>query len=376
MEAVGQLTGGVAHDFNNLLAVILGNLELIELEVGERGEAPKWIQRAIAAIERGASLTQRLLAFSRKQSLRPESVDVYQLVRSMLDMLRRTLGETIEIEVVGGVELWLSRVDPGQLENSMLNLAINARDAMSGGGKLVIEISNVQVDEDYSMAEAELEPGQYVLVAVRDSGDGMSAEVAAHAFEPFFTTKDVGEGSGLGLSMVYGFVKQSGGHAVISSVEGQGTTLELYLPRYVGSDTEAAVRSQEEPRPRARGERVLVVEDDADVRALILWILTSLGYAVREASSARAALEVLESEARVDLLLTDVVLPAGMSGRELAELASQRRPNLPVLYMSGYTEDAVVQRGQLEDSLHFLQKPFRIGAIAQAVRRALAGASS
>ena len=215
-----------------------------------------------------------------------------------------------------------------------------------------------------------------MLVAVRDNGDGMSAEIAAHAFEPFFTTKDVGEGSGLGLSMVYGFVKQSGGHAAISSVEGQGTTLELYLPRHIGSDAEVAVHPQEKSRPRARGERVLVVEDDADVRALILRILASLGYEVREASSARAALEVLESEARVDLLLTDVVLPAGMSGRELAEVAAQRRPNLPVLYVSGYTEDAVVQQRRLEDGRYFLQKPFRIGAIAQAVRRALAGASS
>jgi PAS domain S-box-containing protein len=376
MEAVGQLTGGVAHDFNNLLAVILGNLELIELEVGERGEAPEWIQRAIAATERGANLTQRLLAFSRKQALRPEPVDVHGLARGMLELLRRTLGEVIEIEVVGQVGLWLSRVDPGQLENSMLNLVLNARDAMPGGGKLLIEASNVQIGEDYSTAATELEPGDYVRVAVRDSGYGMSAEVAAHAFDPFFTTKDVGEGSGLGLSMVYGFVKQSGGHAVISSVEGQGTTLELYLPRYVGSDTEASERVRQEPRPRARGERVLVVEDDAEVRALMLRILTSLGYAVREATSARAALEVLETEARVDLLITDVVLPAGMSGRELAEAAAQRRPSLPVLYVSGYTEDAVVQQGRLEDGLHFLQKPFRIGAIARAVRRALEGAPS
>ena len=375
MEAVGQLTGGVAHDFNNLLAVIVGNLELVELEVGQRGEAPEWIQRAIAAAERGANLTQRLLAFSRKQALRPEPVEVQQLIRGMLELLRRTLGETIEIEILGEVGLWPSLVDPGQLENSILNLAINARDAMPEGGKLTIETSNVQVGEDYSAAETELEPGQYVRVAVRDSGDGMSAEVAAHAFDPFFTTKEVGEGSGLGLSMVYGFAKQSGGHAVLSSVEGQGTTLELYLPRYAGGEAEAAVRPQEGSRPRARGERVLVVEDDAEVRALILRILNSLGYEVREASSARAALELLESEARVDLLLTDVVLPAGMSGRALAEAASDRRPNLPVLYMSGYTEDAVVQRGRLEDDLHFLQKPFRIGAIAQAVRRALAHAS-
>jgi PAS domain S-box-containing protein len=375
MEAVGQLTGGVAHDFNNLLAVILGNLELIEPELDERGETSEWIQRAIAATERGANLTQRLLAFSRKQALRPEPVDVHELARGMLELLRRTLGEVIEIEVVGEVGLWLSRVDPGQLENSILNLALNARDAMPGGGKLVIETSNLQIGEDYSTAETELEPGDYVLVAVRDSGCGMSAEVATHAFDPFFTTKDVGEGSGLGLSMVYGFVKQSGGHAVISSVEGQGTTLELYLPRYVGSDTEASERVRQEQRPRARGERVLVVEDDPEVRALMLRILTSLGYAVREASSARAALEVLESEARVDLLLTDVVLPTGTSGRELAEAAAQRRPNLPVLYVSGYTEDAVVQQGRLEDDLHFLQKPFRIGVIAQALRRALEDAS-
>jgi CheY-like chemotaxis protein len=294
----------------------------------------------------------------------------------MLDLLRRTLGETIEIEVTGDTGLWLVRVDPGQLENAVLNLAINARDAMSAGGKLVIEASNLRVDEDFSTAQAELEPGQYVLLAVRDDGDGMPAEVAAHAFEPFFTTKDVGAGSGLGLSMVYGFVKQSGGHAAISRAEGRGTTVELYLPRYAAAGAAAAARPREEQLPQARGELVLVVEDDADVRALILRVLTSLGYAVREASSARAALEVLASGARVDLLLTDVVLPAGMGGRELAEAASQRRPNLPVLYMSGYTEDAILRHGGLEDGLHFVQKPFRIRTIARAVRNALAGASS
>jgi signal transduction histidine kinase len=234
MEAVGQLTGGMAHDFNNLLAVILGNLELVSGEVGEAGEVSEWTQRAIAAAERGANLTQRLLAFSRKQALRPEPVDANALVRRMLKLLRRTLGEKVKIEVGGDAELWLSLVDPGQLENSLLNLAINARDAMPRGGKLTIETSNARVDAAYAEAQGDTAPGQYVLLAVSDTGEGMAEAVMDRAFEPFFTTKDVGKGSGLGLSMVYGFVKQSGGHVRIDSELARGTTINLYLPRYFG----------------------------------------------------------------------------------------------------------------------------------------------
>ncbi|MDH5567338.1 MAG: PAS domain-containing protein [Myxococcales bacterium] len=375
MEAVGQLTGGVAHDFNNLLAVILGNLELAEGEIGAGAEAREWIQAAIRAAERGANLTQRLLAFSRRQALHPEPVDANQLVQSLLDLLRRTLGAAIEIELSESADLWLSRVDRSQLENAILNLAINARDAMPGGGKLAIHTSNVCIDDDYALAHTQLSPGHYVLVTVRDTGVGIAEKVLDHVFEPFYTTKDVGEGSGLGLSMVYGFVKQSGGHISIDSEEGQGTTVQIYLPRYHGSDP-AGVECEEVPAfTQVRSEVVMLVDDDADLRALIRQMLETLGYAVREAAAGPAALELLGSDQRFDLLLTDIVLPGGMSGRELAEAARRSRPQLPVLCMSGYTEDAVFQQGELDEGIRFLQKPFRLAEIARVIRAALGAAA-
>jgi signal transduction histidine kinase/ActR/RegA family two-component response regulator len=371
MEAVGQLTGGIAHDFNNLLAVILGNLELLSGEVGETGEVSEWTQRAIAAAERGGKLTHRLLAFSRKQALRPEPVDANALVRRMLELLRRTLGETVEIEVGGDAELWLSLVDPGQLENSLLNLAINAQDAMPGGGKLTIETSNARIDAAYAENQGDTVTGQYVLVAVSDTGEGMTEEVMDHAFEPFFTTKDVGKGSGLGLSMVYGFVKQSGGHVKIDSEVAKGTTIDLYLPRYFGDEKEATPGERAEALPRAEGKVVLVVEDDADLRTLIVRMLEALGYGAHEANSGPEALAVLPTLSQVDLLLTDVVLPGGMGGRELAEAVARERPGLPTLYMSGYAEDAIFHHGHLDEDIQLLHKPFRMADIARAVREAM-----
>jgi signal transduction histidine kinase/ActR/RegA family two-component response regulator len=374
MEAVGQLTGGIAHDFNNLLAVILGNLELVSGEVGEAGEVLEWTQRAIAAAERGAELNHRLLAFSRKQALRPEPVNANALVRRMLELLRRTLGEMVEIEVGGDAELWLSLVDPGQLENSLLNLAINARDAMPKGGNLTIETSNARIDAAYAEAQGDTEPGQYVLVAVSDTGEGMAEAVMDHAFEPFFTTKDVGKGSGLGLSMVYGFVKQSGGHVRIYSEVAQGTTINLYLPRYFGDEKEVTPGERAEALPRAVSEVVLVVEDDADLRTLIVRMLKALGYGVHEASSGAGALAVLPTLSQVDLLLTDVVLPGGMGGRELMEAVTRERPGLPVLYMSGYAENAIFHHGRLDEGIQLLQKPFHMVDIARAVREAMGSA--
>jgi PAS domain S-box-containing protein len=374
MEAVGQLTGGIAHDFNNLLAVILGNLELVSGEVGEAGEVLECTQRAIAAAERSAKLTHRLLAFSRKQALRPEPVDANALVRRMLGLLWRTLGGAVEVEVGGDADLWLSLVDPGQLENSLLNLAINARDAMPKGGKLTIEASNARIDSAYAEAQDDAEPGQYVLVAVSDTGEGMAEAVMDHAFEPFFTTKDVGKGSGLGLSMVYGFVKQSGGHVRIHSEVAQGTTINLYLPRYFGDEKEVMLREPTEALPQAENEVVLVVEDDADLRTLIVRMLKVLGYGVYEASSGAVALAVLPTLSQVDLLLTDMVLPGGMGGRELVEVVRRERPGLPALYMSGYAENAIFHHGHLDEGIQLLQKPFRMGDIARAVREAIGNA--
>ena len=374
MEAVGQLTGGIAHDFNNLLAVILGNLELVSGEVGEAGEVPECTQRAIVAAERGGKLTQRLLAFSRKQALRPEPVDANALVRRVLELLRRTLGETVEIEVRGDAELWLSKVDPSQLENALLNLAINARDAMPRGGKLTIETSNARLDAADAETQGDIAPGQYVLVAVSDTGEGMAESVMEHAFEPFFTTKDVEKGSGLGLSMVYGFVKQSGGHVKIQSEMAHGTTIHLYLPRYFGDEKEVTSGERAEGLPRAESEVVLVVEDDADLRTLIVRMLKALGYGVHEAGSAAVALSVLPTLSQLDLLLTDVVLPGGMGGRELVKAVTRERPGLPVLYMSGYAENAIFHHGRLDEGIQLLQKPFRMAGIARAVREAMGSA--
>jgi PAS domain S-box-containing protein len=367
MEAVGQLTAGVAHDFNNMLAVTWGNAELLEDEIG--ADNPQ-LGAVFRATKRGADLTQRLLAFSRKQVLNPKIVNANNLIADITGLLRRTLEEHIDIETVTGAGLWNCEVDPAQLENALVNLAINARDAMPDGGKLTIETANVRLDDDYAAAQAEVRPGQYVMLAVTDTGTGMAPEVRDHVFEPFFTTKAVGKGSGLGLSMIYGFVKQSGGHVTIYSEPGEGTTIKLYLPR--STETEAAERkAATDAVPAARGETVLVVEDDSDLRTLAVALLGNLGYQVLEAGTGAAALEQLGSTTRVNLLLTDVMLPGGMNGRELAAEAGRRAPGLQVLYMSGYTENAIVHHGRLDADAELLPKPFRRADLARAVRRAL-----
>jgi len=352
--------------------VIVGNLELVEGEIEQNPQASEWLEIAIAAAERGAGLTQRLLAFSRKQALRPMQLDANRLIQGMLDLLRRTIGERIEIQLVRDAVLWRCLVDPNQLENAILNLAINARDAMPAGGKLTIATSNARIDDDYARAQADVAPGQYVLITVSDTGSGMSDDVQKRAFEPFYTTKDVGRGSGLGLSMVYGFIKQSGGHISVYSEVSTGTTIRLFLPRFSGDERPTAVPIDASEMLRAKGEVVLVVEDDDDLRSLMTRILRSLDYEVLVANSGAPALEILRSTAEIDLLLTDVVLPERMSGFELAEEALRVQPDLHVLYMSGYAEDAILHQERLAEGVPFLPKPFRMAEVARAARKALA----
>jgi len=372
MEAVGQLTAGVAHDFNNMLAVIWGNAELLEDELGE-GNPP--LAAVFRATKRAADLTQRLLAFSRKQVLNPEIINVNGLIADTTGLLQRTLEEHIDIETVTAAGLWNCEVDPAQLENALVNLAINARDAMPDGGKLTIETANARLDDDYAAAQADVTPGQYVMLAVTDTGTGMPPEVREHVFEPFFTTKEVGHGSGLGLSMVYGFVKQSGGHVTVYSEEGEGTTIKIYLPRSAGAGDVERKPAMDEV-PVAQGETVLVVEDDPDVRTLAVALLSKLGYQIMEAATGAAALAELGTTTRVNLLLTDVVLPGGMNGRELATEIARRVPGIQVLYMSGYTEDAIMHHGRLDADAKLLQKPFRRADLARAVRSVLDGPST
>lgn len=376
MEVVGQLTGGVAHDFNNLLAIILGNLELLEDTVVCDDNCRNHIEMAVKATERGADLTQRLLAFSRKQALRPVPVDARKLIQDILDLLRRSLGETIEIEIVVNAGLWATEIDPGQLENALLNLAINARDAMPDGGKLTIEASNARLTDEYAAAQIDVAPGQYVLIAVSDTGSGMAPEVREQVFDPFFTTKEAGKGTGLGLSMVHGFVKQSGGHIAIYSEVGEGTTIKLYLPRYKGKKAALERHKQADEPVSGKAEVILVVEDDADLRTMIINMLQSLGYGVLESGTAKSALDILRETSGVDLLLTDMVLPGGMGGRALADWAREKHSYLPVLFMSGYTEDAIIHHGRLDERVQLLEKPFRKADLARAVRKALEGESA
>ncbi len=367
MEAVGQLTGGVAHDFNNLLAVVQGNAELLSEEVGRTSPLVQAITRAS---RRGAELTQRLLAFSRQQTLQPKPTDLPALVASMTDLLQRTLRETIEIETVAREGLALVMADPGQIENALLNLAINARDAMPDGGKLTIECDNAYLDEDYVARNPEAIAGDYVVLAVSDTGSGMSAEVKAHAFEPFFTTKEVGQGSGLGLSMVYGFAKQSGGHVTIYSEEGQGTTVKLYL---LPSDVNPQAK-EDVPKastPGGRGETILVIEDDDDVRSMASQTLTRMAYRVYEAADAASARDILNSAERIDLVLSDVVLPGGMSGPEFAGELRQSHASLPIIFMSGYPTEAARRNGFLGSDRVLLNKPFQMERLAKALRDAL-----
>src|SRR5688572_2916342 len=370
MDAVGQLTGGVAHDFNNLLTVIIGALDLDPEHIP--AEMRPAIEQALRAAERGAALTHRLLAFSRQQMLVTRSVDFNRLIGDMDELLRRTLGEHVEIELKRAGDLWPALADSGQVENSLLNLAINARDAMPDGGKLTIETGNVHLDDEYAGSNAEVTPGDYVMMAVTDTGTGMLPDVLAHVFEPFFTTKEVGKGTGLGLSMIYGFAKQSGGHAKIYSEVGHGTTVRLYLPRLTNeslkSDSAAVA-----PARKGGGETILVVEDNPDVRRLVLRQLRDLGYEVIEAANGPQALKILDDGATIDLLFTDVVMPGGMTGRQLAEAAKTRRPNLKTLFTSGYTEDSILRLGKLDPGVRLLSKPYRKHELATRIREALDG---
>ncbi|MFZ0695022.1 MAG: PAS domain-containing protein [Alphaproteobacteria bacterium] len=371
MEVVGQLTGGIAHDFNNLLAVILGNLEVIEERVAADPATRALVRPAVNAAERGALLTERLLAFSRKQALRPQTVNLKDTVTGMTEILRRTLGAGIAIETICGAGLWSCDADPGQLENAILNLAINARDAMPNGGQLTIEISNARLDDDYAAAQADVLPGHYVVISISDTGVGMPPEILRHVFEPFYTTKEVGRGTGLGLSMVYGFVKQSGGHVTIYSEPDKGTTVRLYFPRVRHSATAARPDDSSQPNYFARGETILVVEDDPDVRSLAVTLLGDLGYKVLEAGNGKSALDLLNENSHVNLLLSDIVLPGGMGGNALAAEARKISPGLRVVFMSGYTEKAVVRHGQIDASEMMLQKPFRRAELARKLRQAL-----
>ncbi|HUB16146.1 MAG TPA: ATP-binding protein, partial [Acetobacteraceae bacterium] len=342
MEAIGQLTGGVAHDFNNLLQVILGNLERLGRRLPEAPatETGRLIAAATRAAGRAATLTQRLLAFSRRQPLTPKSLDLNRLVAGMLELFGRTLGEAIQVDTMLAGGLWRVFADENQLENALVNLAVNARDAMPHGGRLTLETRNVRLDESYALTQEDVRPGDYVLVTVSDTGTGMTKEVLARAFDPFFTTKDIGQGTGLGLSQVYGFVRQSGGHVRIDSTIGQGTTVSLYLPRFF--ELEKLDTSAAAPQALPLGkhhEAILIVEDEHDVRSFTRETLQELGYEVREAASGSAALRALEASPNLRLLFTDIGLPGGMNGRQLAEEARRRRPELKVLLTTGYTRD-------------------------------------
>jgi PAS domain S-box-containing protein len=374
MEAIGQLTGGVAHDFNNLLTIIIGNLTIAGREVEALASGPATrLRRAIGSAERGAeratALTQRLLAFSRRQVLDPRPLDLNKLIAAEAEFLQRTLGEPIEVEAVGSGGLWRVEVDANEFESALLNLAINARDAMPNGGKLTLEASNSFLDQNYCRANPEVMPGQYVMIAVTDNGGGMTKDVLDRAFEPFFSTKTVDAGTGLGLSQVYGFIKQSGGHVKIYSEQGEGTTVKIYLPRYTG---EALPEDQEDGGSADVqghvGETILIVEDDPDVRAYLVEALRDLNYRTLNAPEASAALRVIKRpNTRIDLLLSDVVLP-GMNGRELMAEAHRHRPDLKVLFMTGYSRNAIVHQGRLDPGIEMIQKPMSQRELAGRIR--------
>jgi len=366
MEAVGQLTGGIAHDFNNLLTGVIGSLDLIQTRVaqGRAGEIGRYLDAAMSSANRAAALTHRLLAFSRRQPLDPKPVDANGLVASMDELFRRTTHESIQVELNAMDGLWLTLCDPHQLESALLNLVINARDAMPGGGRIAIATANVELDGAYAAAQQDVKPGQYVSLSVSDTGVGMSADVLARAFEPFFTTKPIGQGTGLGLSMVYGFVKQSGGHIRICSEPGKGTTVSIYLPRYSGEvePQNPSVTVAREGRARAR-EIVLVVEDERVVRNLIVEMLREQGYRVLEAEDGPEGLKIIQSGERIDLLLTDVGLP-GLNGRQLADAAREQRPDLKILFMTGYVESNLLATGFLGPGMEVIAKPFTLEALA------------
>jgi len=368
MEAIGQLTGGVAHDFNNVLAVILGNLGFVEEALADRTDLRRKVQGAILAGERGAMLTRSLLAFSRQQPLDARVIDARAVIRDLLDMVRHTLAENIAITCEEDGH-WPCRADPGQLQNALLNLVVNARDAMPHGGQIFVDVGDVVLDAAYAATQAEVTPGDYVRLAVRDTGTGMPPEVLARVFDPFFTTKEFGRGNGLGLSMVFGFAKQSGGHVAAESTPGEGTVVTLYLPRGRGV-IDAATAAPDTFRA-GRGETVLVVEDDSDVRELTAAMLDALGYVTVQASNADEALQLLRQIPAIDLLLTDMTMPGHMNGRELAAEAARLRRDLRVVYMSGYPEGTSIDAGHTERGVEFLQKPFSRIELAIAVRQVL-----
>ena len=371
MEAIGQLTGGVAHDFNNILTVITGTIEILGEAVKDRPNLVQITDMISAAAARGADLTRHLLAFSRRQPLQPRNTDVNALVIDAARLLRPTLGEQIEIESMLAHDSAPALIDPSQLSTAILNLALNARDAMPNGGKLTLETRNVVLDENYPSMTSELKPGNYVMIAVSDTGEGIPGSLLDKVFEPFFTTKEVGKGSGLGLSMVYGFVKQSNGHIKIYSEESHGTTVKLYLPAAAGV-ADALAAEAGIPGGEHGDESILIVEDDALVREYVVTQISRFGYHTMAAGNAAEALAIIDGPERFDLLFTDVIMPGGLNGRQLATEALKRRPELKVLYTSGYTENAIVHHGRLDAGVLLLPKPYLSSDLARMIRTALA----
>lgn len=368
MEALGQLTGGVAHDFNNMLAIIVGNLEILLRRLPESEARCRTLAgNALNGAQRAAELTKRLLAFSRRQSLQPKPVDVNQCVHDVSVMLHRSLGENIQIETVQGGGLWRAYVDRPQLESALLNLAVNARDAMQGVGKLTIETANVFLDRSYADEHNEVVPGPYVMVAITDTGSGMSADVLGRAFDPFFTTKEVGQGTGLGLSQVHGFIKQSQGHIKIYSELGIGTTVKLYLPKDTANKDEPALPSAVPDKPLTTQRKVLVVEDDPDVREFVVNVLQDLGYQAISANNAESARNALASDGHIDVMLTDVVMP-GIDGKQLVNDIRQTRPDMAVLFMTGYSRNAVMHNGVLDADVRLITKPFTVDELSRELR--------
>jgi signal transduction histidine kinase len=359
MEAVGQLTGGLAHDFNNLLTGIMGSLEMLRLRVGQGrfGELDRYMETAHGATRRAAALTHRLLAFSRRQTLEPSATDANRLVMGMLELIRSTVGPAVHVEVRSETHLWLTQVDPNQLENALLNLCINARDAMAAGGTLTISTQNA-VLQGKQAVDFDLPPGEYLTLSVADTGSGMSSDVIAHAFDPFFTTKPMGKGTGLGLSMIYGFARQSGGTVHIQSELKVGTRMTLYLPRSAAASTGAATANPRAALTGGRGETVLVIDDEPAIRNLIVEVLQDLGYITLDAADGASGLQVLQSNPQIDLLITDVGLPGGINGRQVADAGRSLRPGLKVLFITGYAHNATAWEEQLEPGMHLLTKPF------------------
>ncbi|MCK9994201.1 MAG: hypothetical protein Dbin4_02721 [Alphaproteobacteria bacterium] len=374
LQAIGQLTGGFAHDFNNLLTIAIGNLDLLlEDPVAKNPRIQEFGQAALDSVLRGAGLTRKLLAYARGQILQPMAFDLNELASGTTNLLHRTLGEQIEVETVLASDLWLAHADPEQMETALTNLAINSRDAMPNGGRLTIETANRRLDEEYSAENAEVTPGDYVMLAVSDTGEGMSPEIVNRVFEPFFTTKEQGKGTGLGLSMVYGFVKQSRGHIKIYSESGHGTTIRLYLPRAQDGAVPASGEIFTESETAASGAKILVVDDNPDVRGVVVKQLSGFGYSVMESQDGPSALDIIRNDETIDLLFTDIVMPGGMTGIELAREAQKLRPLLKILLTSGFAEATLQNHSQPGGTVNVLSKPYRRQELARKIQEILAG---